>query len=161
MTRNSLSIWQVSFRLWLTEKWKMRTSIKCRKTNTNVITTANENSRLQQANCLKRGKTRDQVASITNEIPVYFPHSIQNRSKTRCMFQTELEVVLSGFASHCGLLDFFRSYYVTCVRQVLSHFSWPLMVLENYFKGFHRSNKQHLLYQILKVIWHFYWMVFT
>lgn len=97
MTRNSLSIWQVSFRLWLTEKWKMRTSIKCRKTNTNVITTANENSRLQQANCLKRGKTRDQVASITNEIPVYFPHSIQNRSKTHCMFQTELEVVLSPF----------------------------------------------------------------
>lgn len=59
MTRNSLSIWQVSFRLWLTEKWKMRTSIECRKTNTNVITTSNENSRLQQANCLKRRKTRE------------------------------------------------------------------------------------------------------
>lgn len=59
MTRNSLSTWQVSFRLWLTEKWKMRTSIECRKTNTNVITTANENSRLQQANCLKRRKTRE------------------------------------------------------------------------------------------------------
>ena len=85
----------------------MRTSIECRKTNTNVIATANENSRLQQANCLKRGKTRDQVASITNEIPVYFPHSIQNRSKTHFMFQTGLEVVLSGLASHCGLLDFF------------------------------------------------------
>ena len=81
----------------------MRTSIECCKTNTNVITTANEKSRLQQANCLKRRKTRE---TKSHALLIKFRFTFHIQFKIDVCFRLSLKLFFLGLPRIADYLIF-------------------------------------------------------